>query len=332
MMQTLRNTHLTNPVTNHPTNAPAVRLLTVDADTAGQRLDNFLIAQLKGVPKTHIYKLIRKAEVRVNKKRPSADQRLAAGDQVRIPPVRVAERAPKPTPSEQLKQTLDQAILYEDDHLLVMNKPAGMAVHGGSGVSLGMIEAVRQWRPYASKWELVHRLDRDTSGCLVIAKKPSVQKAMQANWENFQKRYYALVAGQWSRKTQWVNAPLLKNILQSGERMVKVAQSGKPALSEFAIMQAWQSATLVQVTLHTGRTHQIRVHAQYQQHALLGDDKYGNQQSQQLSQQLGVKRIQFHAFELTFQHPITGQTHHIQADMPEDMNATLARLSAQAGR
>lgn len=331
MMQTLRNTHLTNPATNHA-NTPAVHLLTVDADTAGQRLDNFLIAHLKGVPKTHIYKLIRKAEVRVNKKRPSADQRLAEGDQVRIPPVRVAERVPKPTPSDTLKQTLDQAVLYEDEYLLVLNKPAGMAVHGGSGVSLGMIEAVRQWRPYASKWELVHRLDRDTSGCLMIAKKPSVQKIMQAHWETVQKRYYALVAGQWSRRTQWVNAPLLKNILQSGERMVKVSQTGKPALSEFSIMQAWDSVTLVQVALHTGRTHQIRVHAQYQQHPLLGDDKYGDEQSQKVSQQLGVKRLQLHAFELIFQHPITGEACHIQADMPEDMKTTMIRLSGSTTR
>lgn len=199
MMQTLSNKQVANP---------AVKILTVDEDSAGQRLDNYLIAHLKGVPKTHIYKLIRKAEVRVNKKRPSADQRLVAGDQVRIPPVRVAERDPKPAPSDSLKHTLDQAVLYEDEHLLVMNKPAGMAVHGGSGVSLGMIEAVRQWRPHAAKWELVHRLDRDTSGCLVIAKKPSVQKAMQANWENFQKRYYALVVGKWAKKNAMGECPL----------------------------------------------------------------------------------------------------------------------------
>lgn len=317
MIQTLSNTHVTNP---------AVKMLTVDEDSAGQRLDNYLISHLKGVPKTHIYKLIRKAEVRVNKKRPSADQRLLAGDQVRIPPVRVAEREPKPTPSEQLKLLLDQAVLYEDEHLLVMNKPSGMAVHGGSGVSLGMIEAVRQWRPYAGKWELVHRLDRDTSGCLVIAKKPSVQKAMQAHWENVQKRYHALVAGPWSRKTQWVNAPLAKNVLQSGERIVKVSQTGKPALSEFAIITAWKEATLVQVTLHTGRTHQIRVHAQYQQHALLGDDKYGSDISQRLTQQLAVKRLMLHAFELTFQHPVTGASHHITATMPADMQMIIKKL------
>ncbi len=317
MIQTLSNTHVTNPT---------VKMLTVDEYAAGQRLDNYLIHQLKGVPKTHIYKLIRKAEVRVNKKRPSADQRLVLGDQVRIPPVRIAEREPKPTPSDQLKQTLDQALLYEDEHLLVLNKPAGMAVHGGSGVSLGMIEAVRQWRPYASKWELVHRLDRDTSGCLLIAKKPSALKSLQANWENSQKRYYALVAGQWSRKTQWVNAPLVKNVLQSGERMVKVSATGKSALSEFRIVQSWQDVTLVQVSLHTGRTHQIRVHAQYQQHPLLGDDKYGSSTSQQLGQRLGVKRLQLHAFELIFQHPVTGQPCHIQAPMPADMAGLIKQL------
>ena len=304
-----------------------VQNLTVAEEDQGQRLDNYLLSRLKGVPKTHIYKLIRKAEVRVNKKRPSADQRLQTGDLVRLPPIRVAERAPQAAVTDRMAEALSAAVLYEDDVLLLLNKPAGWAVHGGSGISLGVIEAVRQWREHASRWELVHRLDRDTSGCLMIAKKPSVMKVMQADWENVHKTYVALVAGQWSVKDKWVDAPLLKNVLQSGERMVRVSAEGKASLSEFSVVQSWEQVTQVRIKLHTGRTHQIRVHALWKKHPLLGDDKYGDHASVELSKRLGVKRLMLHAQHLAFRHPVSGESLTIEAPIAHDVLRVINQLS-----
>ena len=307
--------------------SPGVQYLTVGEEDQGQRLDNYLLSRLKGVPKTHIYKLIRKAEIRVNKKRPSADQRLQSGDLVRLPPIRVAERAPQAPVTDRMADVLAQAVLYEDDALIVLNKPAGWAVHGGSGINLGIIEAVRQWREHANRWELVHRLDRDTSGCLIIAKKPSIMKALQADWENFSKTYVALVSGQWSPKDKWVDAPLLKNVLQSGERMVRVSADGKASLSEFSVMQSWAQATQVKVKLHTGRTHQIRVHAQWKKHPLLGDDKYADEATQLISKQLGVTRLMLHGQQLTFRHPVSGESLTVEAPVAQDVLAVIQKLS-----
>lgn len=312
---------------NTSSTSVGVQYLTVAEEDQGQRLDNYLLARLKGVPKTHIYKLVRKAEVRVNKKRPSADQRLQQGDLIRLPPIRVAVRAPQAQVTDRLASILSQSVLYEDEAILVLNKPAGWAVHGGSGISLGVIEAVRQWREYASRWELVHRLDRDTSGCLIIAKKPSIMKAMQADWENFSKTYVALVAGQWSSKDKWVDAPLLKNVLQSGERMVRVSADGKASLSEFSIIKTWSKVTQVRVKLHTGRTHQIRVHACWKKHPLLGDDKYSDATSLELSKQFGVKRLMLHAQQLMFRHPVSGESLVVEAPVAPDLLAVIHNLS-----
>lgn len=314
---------------NSNTSSPSVgvHFLSVAEEDQGQRLDNYLLSRLKGVPKTHIYKLIRKGEIRVNKKRPSADQRLQSGDLVRLPPIRVAERAPQAPVTDRMADVLTQAVLYEDDALMVLNKPAGWAVHGGSGINLGIIEAVRQWREHAKRWELVHRLDRDTSGCLIIAKKPSIMKALQADWENFSKTYVALVAGQWSAKDKWVDAPLLKNVLQSGERMVRISSEGKASLSEFSVIKTWAQATQVRIKLHTGRTHQIRVHAQWKKHPLLGDDKYGDDASVELSKRLGVKRLMLHAQQLFFRHPLSGESLTIEAPIADDVLMMIKKLS-----
>lgn len=305
---------------------PSVQYFTISEAEHGQRLDNFLLTRLKGVPRTHVYKLIRTDEVRVNKKRVKAEYRLVAGDSVRVAPVRMAQAKPGLALLPQQSAALSQAVLYEDDDLLVLNKPAGWAVHGGSGIQLGIIEAVRQWREHAKRWELVHRLDRDTSGCLIIAKKPSIMKAMQAEWDQFQKRYVALVCGQWSAKDKFVDAPLLKNVLLSGERMVKVSAEGKSALSEFSVRQQWPGVTLVSVRLHTGRTHQIRVHAQWKKHPLLGDDKYATESCLQLAKSLGVKRLMLHAAQLRFNHPRTQAVIQVEAEIPADMQQILTKL------
>ncbi len=328
--QTVDTIPMNEQNSNHlaPTQSPTtgVQYLEVSEDDVGQRVDNYLLARLKGVPRTHVYKLIRTDEVRVNKKRIKAEYRLQAGDVIRVAPVRMAERPEQAPVSERMGDVLNAAVLYEDDALMVLNKPAGWAVHGGSGVNLGLIEAVRQWRDHAGRWELAHRLDRDTSGCLIIAKKPSVLKALQANWENFKKTYLALVEGQWSAKDKFVDAPLQKNILQSGERLVKVSSEGKTALSEFSIIKQWDRLTLVRVKLHTGRTHQIRVHAQWKKHPLLGDDRYASDASKDVSKQLGIKRLMLHAAQLVFKHPVSGDMMTVEAPMPADIQKVVSKF------
>jgi 23S rRNA pseudouridine955/2504/2580 synthase len=325
--QTVDTIPMNDNNSNHQMPSTGVQYLEVSEDDVGQRLDNYLLARLKGVPRTHVYKLIRKDEVRINKKRTSADQRVQAGDLIRVAPVRIAERSAQAPVSDRMGDVLNAAVLYEDDALIVLNKPAGWAVHGGSGVNLGLIEAVRQWQEHAGRWELAHRLDRDTSGCLIIAKKPSILKALQADWENFQKTYLALVDGQWAAKDKFVDAPLQKNVLQSGERVVKVSSEGKASLSEFAIVQQWDKATLVRVKLHTGRTHQIRVHAQWKKHPLLGDDRYASDASKETSKKLGVKRLMLHAMQLIFKHPVSGELLTVEAQLPTDIQKIVSKLS-----
>jgi 23S rRNA pseudouridine955/2504/2580 synthase len=281
-----------------------VRLVAVDAGSAGQRVDNFLLRELKGVPKSRIYNLLRRGEVRVNKGRVKAEYRLQDGDQVRIPPVRsaAAEATPGSAPSQGLQQRLTAAILFEDDGLLVLDKPAGLAVHGGSGLSYGLIEALRAMRPEARFLELVHRLDRDTSGCIMVAKKRSALVALHAalRGEGVDKRYLALVAGQWPRARRRVAAPLEKNTLQSGERMVRVSTAGKEALTEFEVIEQFAQATLVEARPITGRTHQIRVHAQYAGHPLACDDKYGDREADARFREQGLRRLFLHAHSLSF--------------------------------
>lgn len=279
-----------------------VRFVTIGENASGQRLDNFLIRELKGVPRTRLYRAMRKGEVRVNKGRVRADYRLVIGDTVRIPPLQIPSPSqPSSVPRRQLEQLL-QKIVYEDDHLLVVNKPSGLAVHGGSGLSFGLIECLRQLRSDASYLELVHRLDRDTSGLILIAKRAVILRELhrQLREKHIDKCYLALVAGKWPRAVRVIDAPLQKNFLQSGERMVRVSQEGKRAITEFSIAERLPGATLLEVRPITGRTHQIRVHAQHAGFPLLGDVKYSNEHTEDMAKQIGLKRLFLHAASLRF--------------------------------
>ena len=305
-----------------------VSYVDIGPEQSGQRLDNFLIKTLKGVPKSRIYRLLRKGEVRVNKGRVKADSRLKEGDIVRLPPIRAAERGEMPAVGRQLKQYLANNVLFEDDGLLIINKPSGLAVHGGSGVSLGAIEALRAEHPELRFLELVHRLDRDTSGCLMLAKKRSVllelQQAMQRN--NIEKRYIALAKGRWPKGKNTINAPLRKNTLQSGERMVRVDVSGKASVTHFKILQQFSSATLLDIKLETGRTHQIRVHCQFAQQPLAGDIKYGDEHYNVSLKESGLKRLFLHASSLRFKHPLSGDWVDVEAPLPADLAKVLTKL------
>lgn len=299
----------------------------VDEEYAGQRLDNFLIRLLKGVPKSHIYKLLRKGEVRVNKGRVKPDTRLKAGDSIRIAPIRVAEQSAE-VPGSQLRQRLKQSILFEDDALLIVNKPSGMAVHGGSGVSFGVIEVLRAERPQDKYLELAHRLDRDTSGCLILAKSRSalvtIQKAMQNN--SIEKRYSTLVKGIWPKGKSSINAPLKKNQLSSGERMVRVDAEGKASITHFKIAHKYTDATLLEVRLETGRTHQIRVHCQFAGQPVAGDDKYGSRDFNETMRNRGLKRLFLHAIHVRFVHPISGDLIDIEAPLPNDLISFMTNM------
>ncbi|NHB91434.1 23S rRNA pseudouridine(955/2504/2580) synthase RluC [Photorhabdus cinerea] len=300
------------------TNNQIVQFVTIDDDEAGQRVDNFLLARLKGVPKSMIYRIVRKGEVRVNKGRVKPEYKLSAGDVVRIPPVRVAERQEVSVSAKLHKvAALDDCILYEDDYILVINKPSGTAVHGGSGLSFGVIEGLRVLRPEAKFLELVHRLDRDTSGILLIAKKRSALRALheQLRLKQMQKDYLALVRGQWQSHCKVVQAPLLKNILQSGERIVKVNGEGKPSETRFKVEERFTNATLVRASPVTGRTHQIRVHAQYAGHPIAFDDRYGDKAFDSQLSDTGLNRLFLHASALKFTHPSTGETLRLEAPM-----------------
>ncbi len=307
-----------------------VQLLEVAPELAGQRIDNFLRTQLKGVPKTLIYRILRKGEVRVNKGRIKPEYKLQAGDVVRVPPLRLAERD-EPAPLAQgLLERLEAAIVYEDKALIVLNKPAGIAVHGGSGLSYGVIEAFRQLRPDARELELVHRLDRDTSGLLMIAKKRSMLRHLHEalRGDGVDKRYLALVRGSWPTAKKQVRAPLMKNNLRSGERMVEVNVEGKDALTEFRIVRRFGDfATLVEASPITGRTHQIRVHAKHAGHSIAGDSKYGDEEFTREIRELGGKRLFLHAHALRVTMP-DGSQLSVEAPVDEMWAATLERLGA----
>ncbi len=307
--------------------APAVRFVTIESGDEGQRLDNYLCRILKGVPKTRIYRVIRKGEVRVNKKRSAADYRVQQGDCLRIPPVRVAEkRDPAKLPAS-LANSLEKSVLYEDASLIIINKPSGLAVHGGSGISCGVIEALRQVRPNEKGLELVHRLDRDTSGCLMVAKKRSMLRYLhrQLQSDGIQKVYNALVVGRWPVRKQLVNAPLLKNTLRSGERMVRVHVDGKASKTSYKVLQRLGEATLVEASPLTGRTHQIRVHCLHAGHAILGDEKYGDGDDNRRLKTIGLKRLFLHAASLEFRLP-AGDLLKIEAPLPTDLQTVLKRL------
>lgn len=311
----------------------SVQLLTISDDEAGQRLDNFLLAKLKGVPKSLIYRIVRKGEVRVNKGRTKPEYKLQADDVVRIPPVRVAEKNDAPISNKLQKVAeLEQHILFEDDVLLVLNKPSGTAVHGGSGLSFGVIEALRALRPQARFLELVHRIDRDTSGILLVAKKRSALRALheQLRDKTVQKDYLALVRGQWQAHVKQIQAPLLKNELASGERIVKVHSDGKPSETRFRIEERYEAATLVKASPITGRTHQIRVHTQYAGHPIACDDKYGDVEFDQKMRALGLNRLFLHAYAIRFIHPKSGEEMVITATLDKQMKSVLANLRTQA--
>ncbi len=295
---------------------------TIDEFAVGQRLDNYLLKHLKGVPKSHIYRVIRKGEVRVNKGRKKADYKLQIEDVVRIPPIRVAEPRSGKT-SDSLKKLLTESILYEDKGLLVINKPSGLAVHGGSGIEVGVIEALREM--FNTPVELVHRIDRATSGVLLIAKKRSVLKDLhtQLVQHQMEKRYTALVKGTWSKKRHTIDAPLYQN-----SRCTVVDVKGKEALSYFQPLKNFDSidAALVEVLIETGRMHQIRVHAQYVGHPLAGDDKYGDREFDRKLHAQGLKRLFLHAHQLTFTNPSTEEIQTVKAPLSVELQAFLATL------
>ncbi|MAB92062.1 MAG: 23S rRNA pseudouridine(955/2504/2580) synthase RluC [Alteromonas sp.] len=309
-----------------------VQFVTVDADVAGQRIDNFLRTQLKGVPKSMIYRILRKGEVRVNKGRIKPEYKLADGDVVRIPPVRVSEGAPAPSPKLDKIASLESHILFEDDRILVMNKPSGIAVHGGSGLSFGLIEGLRALRPDAKFMELVHRLDRETSGCILIAKKRSALRHMheQLRTGKMDKRYQALVAGEWPSTRFKVKAPLRKNTLQSGERMVSVGDDGKPSETRYRILQQFEGATLVEASPITGRTHQIRVHCLHAGHPIGGDPKYGDAEFDNQMRKIGLSRLFLHAHSISLIHPGTEERVKFTAPLDATLSATLNALSNHA--
>nr|WP_324259325.1 23S rRNA pseudouridine(955/2504/2580) synthase RluC [Cellvibrio fontiphilus] len=310
-----------------------VSIIEIDVDLAGQRLDNFLIARLKGVPRSKIYNVIRKGEVRVNKGRVKPEYKLKTGDFVRVPPIRTAETGTEAKASHQMMALLADSILYEDDGLLVVNKPPGLAVHGGSGITLGLIETLRQMRPEARHLELVHRLDRDTSGCIMVAKKRSYLRHLQAALRDksagaggIQKVYQALVLGKWSKRCHQVNAPLLKIEIAGGERIVKVSPEGKPSLTEFKLLRCYEGFSLIEARPITGRTHQIRVHAQYAGHSLVGDEKYGNDEINAVMRVIGIKRLFLHASALAFYLPDSDKLTRVEAPLPADLAIPLESL------
>ncbi|MDG1693328.1 MAG: 23S rRNA pseudouridine(955/2504/2580) synthase RluC [Porticoccaceae bacterium] len=306
----------------------AVTFHTVDAEYEGQRLDNFLIRLLKGVPKSRIYNLLRKGEVRVNKGRVKADTRLKTNDVIRVAPIRTAQSQSSEMPGSQLRKRLKDSIVFEDDEIIVLDKPSGIAVHGGSGVSFGVIEGLRADRPESKFLELVHRLDRDTSGCLMLAKSRAglvnLQQQMQKN--QIKKTYQALVKGRWPKGKSTINAPLKKNTLSSGERMVKVDVDGKASVTHFKIVQTFQQSTLLDIRLETGRTHQIRVHCQFSGQAIAGDSKYGDSLFNQDMRALGLKRLFLHANALEFKHPVSGVRISVDAPLSNDLKNLLNQL------
>ena len=325
---------------------PEVKTVTVDEDSAGQRLDNFLMRELKGVPKTHVYRIIRSGEVRVNKGRASADTRVEQGDQIRIPPVKLSESAEKKAAT--MKELAadpkaaawapakDFPILFEDDYFLAINKPAGVAVHGGSGVSFGVIEQLRMARPEAKYLELVHRLDRETSGILLIAKRKAALNDLQNQFREREtgKTYLAMALGAWPENKKVLDKPLHKYLLAGkdgaeGERRVKVVPkddpNGMPSLTLVKVHTATEALSLLEVTIKTGRTHQIRVHLATEGHPIAGDDKYGdfewNKAQAKAAGAAALKRMFLHAWSLKIRHPKTGKAIHLLAEMPDELAA-----------
>jgi 23S rRNA pseudouridine955/2504/2580 synthase len=322
------NSNTTAPEALHGPKSP-VTLRTITADEAGQRVDNFLMRHFKTVPRSRVYRLLRKGEVRVNRKRVDAEYRIQEGDEVRLPPVRIDAGDEPGRPSSSLLELIERAVIFQDKHLLVIDKPAGVAVHGGSGMSFGVIEALRASRPRETL-ELVHRLDRDTSGCLLVARDRSTLTALHALIRNggMHKTYMALVAGSWQLGTKRIDAPLATDNRQHGERHVRVAAAGKDSTSIFKPLQFFGPlATLMEVDIPTGRTHQIRVHASFAGHPLLGDDKYGDRDRNAELKRHGLKRTFLHAQSVAFEWPGSGVPFHTSAPLPAELAAVLDAIT-----
>jgi 23S rRNA pseudouridine955/2504/2580 synthase len=304
-----------------------VQLLTIDEGSAGQRIDNFLARVLKGVPKSHIYRILRSGEVRIDGGRAKPEHKLAAGQMVRVPPVRVATRDDaSPAPPREFP------VLFEDAHLLIIDKPAGVAVHGGSGISHGLIEQVRAARPELRDLELVHRLDRETSGVLLLAKKRSALRRLHDELRDgaTDKHYLALVDGRWRDDKRAVRAPLLKYVNGDGDRRVSVSKDGQPSETVFRLLRRWPQACLLDCELLTGRTHQIRVHLLHTGHPIAGDDKYGDYDWNHALAPMGLKRMFLHAARMSFTHPSTGESMTVEAPLPPALAAFVERLDALA--
>jgi 23S rRNA pseudouridine955/2504/2580 synthase len=317
-----------------PTPAPSSKVSYVEAGEgdASQRIDNFLMRIWRQVPKSHVYRLLRKGEVRVNGKRAKPELRLKAGDKIRLPPIRLEQIEGPLPPSRSLQSVIEASVIYEDKDILVVNKPAGIAVHGGSGLSHGVIEGLRASRPDLSELELVHRLDRDTSGCLLIAKRRAALRELHARLREreMDKRYLALVCGKWTLGTKKLDMPLKTNEKQGGERMVRVHPDGQTAESTFKRLEGFGKwATLMEVHIGTGRTHQIRVHAAYAGHPVAGDEKYGDRASNDaLKEAFGLRRMFLHAHSLSFIRPGTDEPFSISAPLSDELQAVLDRLAA----
>lgn len=312
-----------------PTSPPekgGVRYVEIDESREGQRLDNFLLGQLKGVPKSHVYRVLRKGEVRVNSGRAAADYRLQAGDRIRIPPLRQGEKA-RPSQPKAL-EWLQERVLFEDDDLMVIDKPSGLPVHGGSGVTTGLIEGLRAARADVPMLELVHRLDRGTSGCLLIAKRRAVLLKLHQMLRDGQieKRYIALVRGRWRGGPRDISAPLERGDAQGGRRKIEVGDDGKEAKSRFHPAGFFGPATLMEIRLYTGRMHQARVHSVVAGHPIAGDDKYGERDFNRELRPLGLRRLFLHAARLRFAHPTTGNMMEIDSPLPNELNTVLERL------
>jgi 23S rRNA pseudouridine955/2504/2580 synthase len=305
-----------------------VRLMRIGEEADAQRIDNFLMKILKGVPKSHIYRLLRSGQVRVNGKRIKPNFRLTPGDEVRVPPVRTAQITDKGSLTDRQKSRIEDNIVYEDNSLLVINKPPGLAVHGGSGISMGVIEQLRLSRPDQKGLELVHRLDRATSGLLMIAKRRSALRTLhEYQRENrIRKSYLALVAGDWPDNRMTVDVPLKKNLLRGGERIVTVDEEGKSALTLFRIKEQFSDSMLVEAELKTGRTHQIRVHAAHLGTPIIGDEKYGDDDVNRHYRSLGMKRLFLHAWKLGFPWGDDDKTLKLTAPLEPALEALLTRL------
>jgi len=314
----------------------AVNWLTVGVDAEGQRVDNFLLKVLKGVPKSHVYRILRSGEVRVNRRRVGPDTRLAPGDRLRVPPIRTsATDVSRPRALPPGRGVAVPPILYEDDALVALDKPAGLAVHGGSGVSHGLIERLRLARPDARFLELVHRLDRETSGVLLVAKRRAALVALHAQLRESEtdKRYLALVRGPWREAERTVVLSLSKFMTGEGERRVRVERTGRPARTVFRLQHRWPQTdppvALVEAELDTGRTHQIRVHLAHIGHPLAGDDKYGDFAWNRALARRGLKRMFLHAHRIAFRHPSTEAPIAIESPLPADLEQIIAALDAE---